>query len=456
MAANKKINMLEGSLWDKMIVFALPLAFTGMLQQLYNAADVAVLGRFVSDVAVAAVGNNVPVIGLIISFCMGLALGVNVVVARALGMKNDRKANEAVRTSFLTAIVFGVVALIIGQLLAGPAMQWLDVPAEVRDDALMYLRVYLLGMPFIAVYNFLAAVFRSQGDTQTPLWALLAASLFNIAGNLLAVLVFNWGIAGVALATVLANLLSSVILFVRLTHLEGPLRLVPSQLFQIDSSALRSIVRIGWPAGIQGAVFSISNLVIQLAINSLGPEAMAGSVAAFTIEINVYCFINAFALAATTFVSQNYGARNLERCRRVMWTAMGLNMLATILMTTLVLIFGRNLLGIFTHNPEVIALGMIRIFWVVLPQPISVVMDTLSGCMRGYGYSMPPAMVTLIVICSVRLIWVYTAFPLSPSYETLMMVYPLSWIITMIGLIGLYIRHQRMLRNRGTIVDDEL
>ena len=456
MAANKKINMLEGSLWDKMIVFALPLAFTGMLQQLYNAADVAVLGRFVSDVAVAAVGNNVPVIGLIISFCMGLALGVNVVVARALGMKNDRKANEAVRTSFLTAIVFGVVALIIGQLLAGPAMQWLDVPAEVRDDALMYLRVYLLGMPFIAVYNFLAAVFRSQGDTQTPLWALLAASLFNIAGNLLAVLVFNWGIAGVALATVLANLLSSVILFVRLTHLEGPLRLVPSQLFQIDSSALRSIVRIGWPAGIQGAVFSISNLVIQSAINSLGPEAMAGSVAAFTIEINVYCFINAFALAATTFVSQNYGARNLERCRRVMWTAMGLNMLATILMTTLVLIFGRNLLGIFTHNPEVIALGMIRIFWVVLPQPISVVMDTLSGCMRGYGYSMPPAMVTLIVICSVRLIWVYTAFPLSPSYETLMMVYPLSWIITMIGLIGLYIRHQRMPRNRGTIVDDEL
>lgn len=456
MAANKKINMLEGSLWDKMIVFALPLAFTGMLQQFYNAADVAVLGRFVSDVAVAAVGNNVPVIGLIISFCMGLALGVNVVVARALGMKNDRKANEAVRTSFLTAIVFGVVALIIGQLLAGPAMQWLDVPAEVRDDALMYLRVYLLGMPFIAVYNFLAAVFRSQGDTQTPLWALLAASLFNIAGNLLAVLVFNWGIAGVALATVLANLLSSVILFVRLTHLEGPLRLVPSQLFQIDSSALRSIVRIGWPAGIQGAVFSISNLVIQSAINSLGPEAMAGSVAAFTIEINVYCFINAFALAATTFVSQNYGARNLERCRRVMWTAMGLNMLATILMTTLVLIFGRNLLGIFTHNPEVIALGMIRIFWVVLPQPISVVMDTLSGCMRGYGYSMPPAMVTLIVICSVRLIWVYTAFPLSPTYETLMMVYPLSWIITMFGLIGLYIRHQRMLRNRGTIVDDEL
>lgn len=268
--ASKKINMLEGSLWDKIIVFALPLAFTGMLQQLYNAADVAVLGRFVSDLAVAAVGNNVPVIGLIISFCMGLALGVNVVVARALGMKNDRKANEAVRTSFLTAVVFGVIALIIGQCFASSAMDWLDVPAEVRDHALIYLRVYLLGMPFIAVYNFLAAVFRSQGDTQTPLWALLIASLFNIVGNLFAVLVLDWGIAGVALATALANLLSAVILFVRLTHLDGPLKLNVSELLKVDAASLKSIVRIGLPAGVQGAVYSLSNLVIQSAINSLG------------------------------------------------------------------------------------------------------------------------------------------------------------------------------------------
>ena len=454
--ASKKINMLEGSLWDKIIVFALPLAFTGMLQQLYNAADVAVLGRFVSDLAVAAVGNNVPVIGLIISFCMGLALGVNVVVARALGMKNDRKANEAVRTSFLTAVVFGVIALIIGQCFASSAMDWLDVPTEVRDHALIYLRVYLLGMPFIAVYNFLAAVFRSQGDTQTPLWALLIASLFNIVGNLFAVLVLDWGIAGVALATALANLLSAVILFVRLTHLDGPLKLNVSELLKVDAASLKSIVRIGLPAGVQGAVYSLSNLVIQSAINSLGPAAMAGSVAAFTIEINVYCFINAFALAATTFVSQNYGARNLERCYRVMWVTLGLNMLMTIVMTGIVLLFSRELLGIFTNSEEVIALGMIRILWVVLPQPLSVVMDTLSGCMRGYGYSMPPAMVTLVVVCSVRLIWVYTAFPLAPTYETLMMVYPLSWVITMLGLITLYVRLVRRISRRKQMIFDEI
>ena len=456
MSANKKINMLEGSLWDRIVIFALPLAFTGMLQQLYNAADVAVLGRFVSDLAVAAVGNNVPVIGLIISFCMGLALGVNVVVARALGMKNDRKASEAVRTSFFTAVAFGVVALVIGLLFSDSAMDWLDVPIEVRDHSLVYLRVYLLGMPFIAVYNFLAAVFRSQGDTQTPLWALLAASLFNIAGNLVAVLVLDWGIAGVALATVLANLLSAVILFVKLTRLEGPLKLEVSQLLKLDPPSLKSIVRIGMPAGIQGAVYSISNLVIQSAINSLGPDAMAGSVAAFTIEINVYCFINAFSLAATTFVSQNYGARNLQRCSRVMWVTMGLNMCVTVLMTALVLTFSRDLLGIFSSNEEVIALGMFRILWVVVPQPLSVVMDTLSGCMRGYGYSMPPAMVTLIVVCSVRLIWVYTAFPMFPTYETLMMVYPLSWVITMIGLIILYVRLVRRIRTRRLIASDEI
>ena len=456
MSATKKINMLEGSLWDKMIIFALPLALTGLLQQLYNAADVAVLGRFVSDLAVAAVGNNVPVFGLIISFCMGLSIGVNVVVARALGMKNDQKASEAVSTSFVTAVVFGIIAPIVWQLFANSAMDWLDVPNEVRDYALIYLRVYFLGMPFIAVYNFLAAVFRSQGDTQTPLWALLVASLFNIGGNLFAVLVLDWGVAGVALATVLANLLSAVILFVKLSHLDGPLKLEVSQLFKADVVALKSIVRIGLPAGVQGAVYALSNLVIQSAINSLGPEAMAGSVAAFTIENSVYCFINAFALSATTFLSQIYGARNLERCSRVMWVTMGLNMCATILLTIGVLIFSHELLGIFTSSDEVIALGMVRILWVLVPQPISVVMDTLSGSMRGYGYSMPPAMVTLVVVCSVRLIWVYTVFPLTPTYETLMMVYPLSWIITMVGLIILYVRLLRRVRNRRQMLDEEI
>ena len=445
---NKKIDMLNGSISDKMIVFALPLAFTGMLQQLFNAADVAVLGRFVSNESMAGVGNNVPVIGLIIAFCMGLALGANVVVARLLGMKEPERANRAVHTALATAVIFGIGAAIIGECFAGPAMDWLSVPEAVRDDALTYLRVYLLGMPFIAIYNFLAAVMRSQGDTQTPLWALVAATLVNIAGNLFFVLVFGMGTAGVALATVLANALAASLLFFSLITAEGSLHIEPREVFRIDMTALRPMVRIGWPAGLQGAVFSISNLVIQSAINSLGADAMAGSVAAFTIEINIYCFINAFGLAATTFVSQNYGAKNLERCKRATYVATGLNMVATVLMVALVLVFGRTMLGLFTDVPAVVELAMARIFWVASFEPISVLMEVSSSAMRGYGYSMPPAMATLICVCSVRLIWVWTVFAASPDYVTLMIVYPISWAVTVVPLLYLYVRLMKRIKRR--------
>lgn len=445
---SKKIDMLNGSLWDKMIVFALPLAFTGMLQQLFNAADVMTLGRFVSNEAMAGVGNNVPIIGLIISFVMGLALGANVIVARCLGMRDDAKVNRAVHTAFATAVIFGVFAVLLGEAIAGPAMDILDVPDVVRSDAEIYLRVFLLGFPFIAIYNFLAAVMRSQGDTQTPLWALVAASLFNIAGNLFAVMVLGWGTGGVALATVLANAVAAGLLFVKLLKTEGALHLDLKQLFKIDREALKPIVRIGWPAGLQGAVFSVSNLIIQAAINSLGPAVMAGSVAAFTVEINVYCFINAFGLAATTFVSQNYGAGNLPRCRRATWVSMGLNFVATFMMIALVVGFGRELLSLFTDSAEVIELAMTRIYWVVLFEPISVIMETVSDAMRGYGYSMPPAMVTLICVCSVRIIWVWTVFAAYHDYIVLMIVYPVSWAVTAVALCWLYYRHQKILEKK--------
>ena len=445
---NKKIDMLNGSIWDKMIIFALPLAFTGVLQQLFNAADVAVLGRFVSNESMAGVGNNVPVIGLIIAFCMGLALGANVVVARLLGMREPERANRAVHTALATAVIFGVCSAIIGEAFSSLAMEWLSVPDAVKDDALTYLRVCLLGMPFIAIYNFLAAVMRSQGDTQTPLWALVAATILNIGGNLFFVLACGWGTAGVAFATVLANALAAAFLFFNLIKATGPLHIEPREVFKIDMTALRPIVRIGWPAGLQGAVFSISNLVIQSAINSLGADAMSASVAAFTIEINIYCFINAFGLAATTFVSQNYGARNLERCKRATYVAVGLNMVGTCLLVVLVLVFGRTLLGLFTDVPTVIELAMVRIFWVASFEPISVLMEVSSSAMRGYGYSMPPAMATLICVCTVRLIWVYTVFVASPKYLTLMIVYPVSWAVTVVPLLILYVRLTRKIKRK--------
>lgn len=370
--------MLSGSIWDKMILFALPLAFTGVLQQLYNAADVAVLGHFVSDEAMAAVGNNVPIIGLIVSLCMGLALGANVVVAQALGMRDEERASRGVHTAFYVAVVFGVVMAIAGEIGADWIIACLEVPESVQADSELYLRVYLLGMPFIAVYNFLAAVYRSQGDTQTPLWALCFATIFNIAGNLFFVLVCDMGTGGVAFATVLANALAAGILFWR----------------------------------------------------------------------DVYCFINAFGLAATTFVSQNYGAGNLARCRRATWVSMGLNFCASVMMIAVVLIFERSILGLFTHSEAVMEIAITRILLVVLAEPIRVVMETVSDAMRGYGYSMPPAMVTLFCICSIRIVWVYTVFAADPTFDTLMIVYPISWAVTTVALTWLYFRHQKMLTAR--------
>lgn len=449
MASNKRdIDMLHGTLWDKIFIFALPLAFTGVMQQLFNTADVVVLGRFVSSEAMAAVGNNVPVIGLIVSLFMGLALGANVVVARLIGMGRPEEANTAVHTALTQAVKYGLATLALGEALAGPFTSLLGVPASVAAYSETYLRVLLLGLPFVAVYNFLAAIYRSTGDTRTPLYALIAGSLFNIAGNLFFVLALGLDVGGVALATVLANLLAASILYVKLTKAEGPLRIERRKLFSSDRRSARAIFRIGMPAAVQSMVFSLSNLVIQSAINSLGPDAMAGSVAGFTIEINIYCFINAFGLSATTFVSQNYGAGNLERCRRATWVSMLLNFAVTFLLIGVVLAAGRELLSLFTTSEAVIALGFVRILYVVTLEPVNVIMETVSDAMRGYGYSLPPAVITLVLICSIRVIWVYTAFAASPTFETLMTVYPISWIATTVALCALYWHHQKKILPR--------
>ena len=256
---------------------------------------------------------------------------------------------------------------------------------------------------------------------------------------------FYFGIGGVALMTALANLLASGILVYRLMRTDGPLRLYPKRLFKMDKKALRSMIKIGWPAGLQSSVFSLSNLIIQSAINSLGADVMAASVAAFTIEINCYCVINGFGLAATTFISQNYGAGNLERCKRITRVNMALNIGITVVLSVLIYGFGRYLLGFFTQSEEIISLGMIRLLWVVIPEPLNSVMEVLSDSMRGYGYSLPPAIITVVVICTIRIVWVYSVFAAKPTYEILMMVYPLSWLVTSICLTFLYFRFMKQL-----------
>ena len=441
----KDMDMLRGSLWDKIILFALPLALTGVMQQLLNAADVVTLGQFVGKNAMAAVGNNTAMVGLIVSLMMGLSLGANVVIAQNIGANRIDRAQSAVSTSFILATAAGIFFCILAEFLVAPIFYFLEVPESVVGMAETYLRIFLLGLPAISLYNFQAAIFRGKGDTRTPLIALTIASVVNIALNLLFVLQFDLGIGGVAAATVIANFVSAIILFRELLKVEGFIQLNLNALI-VDKAELFEIVRIGLPAGIQGMVFSLSNLLIQAAINSLGADAMAASAAAFTIEINVFCVVNAFGQAATTFVGQNYGAENLPRCKRATWVSMGLSALFMQTLCFVILFFAEEVLSLFNDDPEVIRLGVIRLWYIVCPELINVLMEGLSGALRGYGISLTPAVITLICVCGVRVTWVFTAFAKIPTYATLMAVYPISWFITTIFLIAAYSYHVKRLK----------
>ncbi|MBQ9486706.1 MAG: MATE family efflux transporter [Selenomonadaceae bacterium] len=431
--------MLNGSLWDKIILFALPLSLTGVMQQLFNTADVAVLGQFVGKNAIAAVGNNVSLVGLLVSLLMGLSLGANVVIAQFIGAKKLTHVRDSVRTAFFLSIAMGLVICAAAEILVNPVFEMLQVPEDVEPMAESYLRIYALGLPFISIYNFEAAIFRSKGDTQTPLIALAAASVLNIALNLIFVTQLDAGINGVAWATTISNAVSAGILFYALLHSVGLVRLRLDKK-NIDKACLKEIVRIGLPAGIQGMVFSLSNLLIQAAINTLGPDAMAASAAAFTVEINVFCLTMGFGQAATTFVSQNYGAGNLPRCKQATWTALKINVILMLILSVTILYFGESLVRFFNEDAEVVRLGVIRLWYIIAPEIISVVMEIISGALRGYGISLAPAIITLICVCGIRITWVFTVFREIPTYSALMTVYGVSWFVTMIFLILAY-RH---------------
>ena len=429
--------MLHGSLWDKIIFFSVPLALTGVLQQLFNAADIMVLGQFVGKNAIAAVGNNISLIGILINLFLGFSLGANVVIAQAIGARHQRNAKIAVHTSIVFAFLIGLAITILGEIFAEPVLELMGVPTEIEDMAENYLRVYLLGMPLMSLYNFAAAIFRSRGDTKMPLIALAVASVLNLIMNMIFVVNYRWGLTGVVFATVLANGISASILVIALNRSLGFIHLRIKSL-GIDGSILKEIVRIGLPAAIQGMVFSFANLVIQGAINSLGADVMAASAAAFTIEINVYCFLGAFGQAATTFVGQNYGAGKMLRCKRATWVAIGLNAIVTTVLTAIVLLFGKDILHTFQNDPTVIELGYIRLLYIVGPEIICIIMEGLSGALRGYGISLPPALLALVGVCGVRITWVYTLFEENPTYDILMATYPVSWLVTTVFIAIAY------------------
>ena len=435
--AKNTINMTEGSIGGKLIQVALPLAATAVLQQMFNAADVAVVGRFAGKEAMAAVGSNTPVIGLMVNLFTGISLGTNVVIAKMLGAKKEDRVRDAVHTSILLALLGGLLLLMVGQFIARPLLTLLSVPSEVLDQAVLYLRIYALGFPVIFLYNFEAAILRSQGNTKTPLVCLTFAGLLNVVLNLFFVIVLRMDVAGVALATVISNAVSSSLLFVYLLRDRGLLRVSPKYL-RIDPAVLGEIIRIGLPAGLQGMLFSISNIMVQSAINSLGADVMAGSAAAFNVEIIAFFFLNAYVQTLTTFIGQNYGAGKPQRCLRVTRIAFSQAMVCTMGIAVVLLIFARPLLGLFNGEPAVIEAGLTRMRCLLYFEYLDVFMEMFPGAMRGYGHSLPPAVISLLGVVGTRVLWVNLVFPKYRTFRGLVTVYPVTWVITAAALAAAY------------------
>ena len=440
----KKIDLLNGSIWNKIPMYALPVAATGILEQLFNASDLAIVGNFASSdrtVAIAAVGANSPIIGVILNLFIGISLGTNVVIANAIGRKDKQTVEQAVQTSVLSALAGGLIVTLLGELFIKSILNLLNVPADVLPYALLYIRIYLLGMPVIFLYNFEAAIFRSTGDTKTPLKALAFSGVLNVILNLFFVVCLKMTVNGVAIATVIANICSSSILLVKLTKTDKWIHLSIKDL-RMNRNCLLQILRIGFPAGIQSAVFNLANVVIQSAINSLGTVVIAASSAAFNIEILVYYVFNSFGQACTTFVGQNYGAGQIRRCKRTLLLCLIEDSITSVAAILLVLFSGKFLLSLFNQDPQVIAIGYERLIIIFTAYCFSMLYEVMSGYLRGFGISLIPAILTTISVCGTRIAWVYAIFPKAPTFHTLMLVYPISLALSaLLILVALLIYH---------------
>lgn len=428
----RKTDMLNGPIWSNVLRYALPIAATGILGQLFNASDIAVVGNFsgsLGKASVAAVGSNSPIVGLIVNLFVSISLGTNVIIANAIGRDDKDAVSKAVHTSVVASIIFGLFTTILGELISKSVLKMLNVPDEVFDLSLQYLRIYFLGMPVILLYNFEAAIFRSEGDTKTPLIVLTVSGILNVVLNLFFVIVFNMAVMGVAIATVISNAVSAVVLFKMLLSSDKYIKIEMDKL-KIDFECLKRILKIGLPAGLQSAVFSISNIVIQSAINSLGTVVMAASSAAFNLEIIAYYVLNSFSQACTTFVGQNYGAGNLKRCKKTLHICLIEDLIASAITIVTVLFAGKFLLSLFNNDSEVIRIGYVRLLIIFSAYIFSMLYEVMSGYLRGFGISLVPAILTMLGVCVIRIIWIQTVFPKSPTFETIMTVYPISLATT--------------------------
>lgn len=439
--SKKGMDMLHGPLMKKILFFALPIAASSILQQLFNSADVAVAGRFAESGALAAVGSNSVLVGLFVNLFVGLSVGANVIIAQYIGQKRTKDVGTVVHTAMLFSFICGLLMMIVGLLLSRSLLLLIDTPEDVLERAVLYLRIYCLGMPFIIPYNFGAAVLRSIGDTKRPLYCLTASGVLNICLNLLLVIVFRLGVAGVAIATVVSNVFSTSVVLYILCHENEMIRLCRKKL-RINGTSLRRIVQIGAPAALQSAVFSISNICLQTAINAFGSSAVAGMTAALNFEYLRYFIVSAFAQTVVTFIGQNYGASQYERCKKILRFCMAGGTLATMLVISLFIAGRGTLIRIYTVDPVEIDYAMMRFLYVMPFLFLTSSYEVTGSALRGMGKSTLPAVFTFLGTVVFRLFWVYVIFPLWNSFETLIIVYPVSWALTG-GMMVLYYILQR-------------
>lgn len=438
--------MIHGPLLGKILLFTLPLMASSILQLLFNAADIIVVGRYAGSDALAAVGSTGALINLLTNMFIGFSVGANVLVARYYGAGKPDEVSETVHTSVMLSIIGGVLLAVIGIIFASPLLELMGTPENVLPLAALYVRIYFAGMPVILLYNYGSAILRAIGDTKRPLYYLAIAGVLNIILNLILVIVFEMSVAGVALATIISQTLSAVLVIRCLMHIEGGCHLDLHQL-KIHTNKLWKILQLGLPAGLQGSIFSLSNVLIQSSVNSFGAIAMAGNSAAANIEGFTYVAMNSFYQAAITFVSQNMGAMEFRRIRKIAWQCLACVTVTGALLGNLSFFFGHQLLGIYSDEAEVIRYGIYRLEVIGTTYFLCGIMDVCVGCLRGIGYSFLPMVVSLLGACGFRILWIFTVFKGHHDLHTLYISYPISWTITAsVHMICFLILYRRMVK----------
>lgn len=447
LARQYEMNMTSGPLFGKIAAFAFPLMCSSVLQLLFNAADIIVVGRYAGNTALAAVGSTSALINLIVNLFVGLSVGANVLIARSYGAGDLKAVHKGVHTAMLTALVGGIGLIFVGVALSRPMLTWMGTPEDVIDQATVYLRIYFVGAPSLLIYNFGAAILRAVGDTRRPLYFLTLAGVINVVLNLIFVIVFSLGVAGVALATIISQTVSAYLIVVCLMHNAGAFRLVLTEL-RIDREQFAEILRIGVPAGVQGMVFSFSNVLIQSSVNSFGSAVMAGNTAASNIEGFVYSCMSAVSQTSMSFVSQNMGAGQYDRIDRVVFQCMLFTAAVGITMGGSAYLFGSQLLHIYTPDPQVVTYGLYRMSVVCTSYFLCGWMDCLACSVRGLGASILPMVVSIIGACLLRIVWVMTIFQWERTQLCLYLSYPVSWALTASVHLICFLVMRKKLRSR--------